>query len=159
MDRPEIDITLWNGERFSMDYAAPLNFLTGPKLSGKSRFAALLNRALPNAILLSPVRGRTGEAALELLLEHLRRPLSDYLIVDTPEEGLTPGQQRAFMAEARNYARWGLRPVFLVTGSAHICDLSLMDQLCAVVAFESDRSVPRPLWGAAAAQAGAWLAA
>ena len=47
MNGPEIDITLWNGERFVMDYIAPLNFLVGPKLSGKGRFAQLLNRRCP----------------------------------------------------------------------------------------------------------------
>ena len=53
----------WGGELFELGAIRPLNFITGPLGSGKTRFAMRLAEALPNAAFLGLERLKDGAAA------------------------------------------------------------------------------------------------
>jgi len=52
----------WGGEKFDLRNVRPLNFITGPLGSGKTRLARKIAESLPSAIYLGPERSADGEA-------------------------------------------------------------------------------------------------
>ncbi|MBC9033272.1 MerR family transcriptional regulator [Sphingomonas sp. JC676] len=142
----------WDGEWFETCDVGPLNFITGPLGSGKTRFAERLAGELPNAEFLGLDRlsnagiGRLLEedAALTARVEHMLGRLEEegaertqallalvvaleterpaILVVDMVEEGLCDTAQRALIARLR-VKPGNKRALFLMTRSSSILDL------------------------------------
>jgi len=137
----------WGGERFDLRDIRPLNYITGPLGSGKTRLARRLADVLPDAAFLGLERLENGAAispvhkatlaslveegavisdALLGLLAALESARTSILIVDMPERGLTAATQRALIAYLRRRATAGARTLFLLTRSTAILDLDAM---------------------------------
>jgi DNA-binding transcriptional MerR regulator len=144
----------WAGEWFELRDIAPLNFITGPLGSGKTRFAERLARELPEAAFLgldrlegaaaAPARAEDGALAARVrrtmdwlaeegavrseallgLVVALETESPAILVIDMVEEGLCEATQRALIASFR--VRPGpKRALFLMTRSSSILDLDL----------------------------------
>ena len=59
----------WGGERFELSDVRPLNYITGPLGSGKTRLAKCLAKTLPNAVFLGLDRLKHGGAAARAQLD------------------------------------------------------------------------------------------
>ena len=59
----------WGGERFELSDVRPLNYITGPLGSGKTRLAKCLAETLPNAVFLGLDRLKHGGAAARAQLD------------------------------------------------------------------------------------------
>jgi len=160
----------WAGEWFELRDFGPLNFITGPLGSGKTRFAERLAAELPNAFYVGRDRLSRGcvdqslrsDAALATrvaraldwlkeegaeLTEALRALVSDLendqptvLVVDMVEDGLCNATQRALMAWLR-LKRSG-RAVFLMTRSSSILDVDLVRANERVIYCPANHSPP-----------------
>jgi DNA-binding transcriptional MerR regulator len=160
----------WAGEWFELRDIPPLNFITGPLGSGKTRFAERLAAELPDAGFLGLDRraGAAGDEAepdaalaarvnrtsawlaeegadptpaLHALVVAFEREAPAVLVVDMVEEGLCEASQRALMAFLRT--RTGQkRAVFLMTRSSSILDLALVGAGDAVIYCPANHGTP-----------------
>lgn len=144
----------WAGEWFEADDIGPVNFITGPLGSGKTRFAERLAVELPDAAFLGLDRlsdasvdrlleadaelaarvertlewldeeGAQRTQALLVLIAALEAEAPAILVIDMVEEGLCDGTQRAVIAQLRLKAG-NKRALFLMTRSSAILDVDL----------------------------------
>ena len=143
----------WGGERFELREVRPLNYIIGPLGSGKTRLAVRLSEELPNAVFLGLNRLEDGPAIMARLVAdaNLKTRIDQALIwiideggtesealtallvdlevdgpavVDMVEQGLDRATQEALISHLRQRALAGARPVFLMTRSSAILDLS-----------------------------------
>lgn len=144
----------WAGEWFQARDIGPLNFITGPLGSGKTRFAERLAVELPDAVYLGLDRlsdagvsqqiekdaalaarventldwlegeGAKRTAALLALVVALEADGPAILVIDMVEEGLCDATQRALIARLR-FKLGQKRALFLMTRSSSILDIEL----------------------------------
>ena len=161
----------WGGEWFELRAIPPLNFITGPLGSGKTRFAERLAAALPDAAFLGLDRlrdptigkrldddaalaarvdgaldwleeeGAVRTEALFALVVALEADAPTMLVIDTVEDGLCDATQRAVIAYLRVRMRHRLT-LFLMTRSSSILDLHLVGVGEAVVYCPANHSPP-----------------
>jgi DNA-binding transcriptional MerR regulator len=81
----------WGGERFEMHGVRPLNYITGPLGSGKTRLAVRLAEVLPGAVLLSLERLADNGAAARARLDndHALKARVDRTLAWLIEDGAT----------------------------------------------------------------------
>jgi DNA-binding transcriptional MerR regulator len=161
----------WAGEWFEARDIGPLNFITGPLGSGKTRLAERLAVELPDASFLGLDRlsdsgiGRRLEAdadfaarveralewlheegaqrteALVALVAAIEADAPKILVVDMVEEGLCDASQRALMAWLR-LRPGNKRALFLMTRSSSILDVDLAAAGEAVFYCPANHSLP-----------------
>jgi len=152
----------WGGERFDLCDIRPLNYITGPLGSGKTRLAQRLADVLPdadflglerleNSVAIPPVHESTRASlvnagavisdALLVLLAALESERASILIVDMPERGLTEATQRALIAYLRRREA-GARTLFLLTRSTAILDLQMMTADETIIFCPANHNVP-----------------
>ena len=135
----------WGGERFELPAIKPVTYITGPLGSGKTRLAQAIAEALPDAAFIGLERLADSDAAAQARSDsHLRRLVEQganpspaltaliraieasqaaALVIDMVEQGLDQATQQVL----RRYLRsrpFGERPLFLLTRSSSILDLS-----------------------------------
>jgi DNA-binding transcriptional MerR regulator len=161
----------WAGEWFELRDIPPLNFITGPLGSGKTRFAERLALALPGGHFLGPERqhdpawaerveqdadlaarverttgwlveeGAVPTASLRALVIAIETESPEILVVDMVEEGLCEASQRAVMTFLR--VKPGRKDaVFLMTRSSAVLDLDLAGAGETVIYCPANHSVP-----------------
>ncbi|HEX3912125.1 MAG TPA: MerR family transcriptional regulator [Steroidobacteraceae bacterium] len=177
----------WGGEWFELREIRPINYIVGPLGSGKTRFAARLAAAIPNAAFLGLERskdwgataarlhsdaalksrvdqslaslideGAQDSEALRALLIALEADDPPGLVVDMIEQGLDRATQEALIIHLRQRARAGARPLFLMTRSSAILDLSATGPDEAIIFCPANHSPPihvAPYLGAAGYEA------
>jgi DNA-binding transcriptional MerR regulator len=161
----------WDGEWFELRDVPPLNFITGPLGSGKTRFAERLAAELPNGSFLSVDRlndkavgarldddtvlsgrvecalgwledeGAIRTEALLALLVALETDAPTKLVIDMAEAGLCETTQHALIAYLRLKARTNY-PLFLMTRSSSILELDLVGSREAVIYCPANHSPP-----------------
>jgi DNA-binding transcriptional MerR regulator len=161
----------WAGEWFEARDLGPLNFITGPLGSGKTRFARQLATDLPGAAFLgldrlanddigrrlrqdAALAARVGHAldwleeegadrteALLALIAAFEADGPDILVVDMVEDGLCEATQRAVIAHLRLKAM-RKRALFLMTRSSAILDMDLARSDEAVLYCPANHSPP-----------------
>ena len=161
----------WGGERFELSDVRPLNYIVGPLGSGKTRLAKRLAETLPGAIFLGLDRLEGGDAAAQLdadpalksrvdqalawivedgaiasealvaLLVGLESAGTAIVVVDMVEEGLDQSAQEALIAFLRRRGS-GARPLFLLTRSCAILDLSAVGPEEAIIFCPANHSPP-----------------
>jgi DNA-binding transcriptional MerR regulator len=161
----------WGGERFELREIRPLNYIIGPLGSGKTRLAMRLAEMLPDAAFLDLERDRTAIAprleadaalkfrvgrALECLIDEDATPSQDLtallvgveadrpavLVVDMVEQGLDQATQEALMSYLRRRALSRERPLFLMTRSSSILNLSTVGRDEAIIFCPANHSPP-----------------
>lgn len=161
----------WGGEWFELRDVRPLNFITGPLGSGKTRFAKRLAEALPDAAFLGLDRladgtiphrlaedtdlarrvertltwltedGAERSDALLALVVALESCTSTFLVVDMVEQGLGGSAQEAVISYLRT--RTGQLPtLFLMTRSSVILDLETVGRDETVIVCPANHSPP-----------------
>lgn len=135
----------WGSERFELPAIKPVTYITGPLGSGKTRLAQAIAEALPDAAFIGLERLAGSDAAVQARSDsHLRRLVEQganlspaltalilaieasqaaALVIDMVEQGLDQATQQVL----RRYLRsrpFGKRPLFLLTRSSSILDLS-----------------------------------
>ncbi len=161
----------WGGEGFELRDIPPVTYLIGPLASGKTKLAMKLAEELPNAAFLGLDRlegegagallkedaalhsrveraltwlledGATKTDALLALLLGLEAEGPDYLVIDLIEQGLDAATQRALAA----YLRQGMtraRPLFIMTRSSEILDLTAVGMGEAIILCPANHSPP-----------------
>ena len=161
----------WGGESFEMRDIRPLNYIVGPLGSGKTRLALRLSEVLPGAAFLGLDRagdggatarmdadpalglrvaqalarlvedGATASEALTALLAGLEAEGPGALVVDLVEQGLDAATQRAVAAHLRRRGSDG-RPLFLLTRSCVILDLSTVGDNESIILCPANHSPP-----------------
>jgi len=163
----------WGGERFELHDVRPLNYITGPLGSGKTRFAERLAEALPGAAFIGLDRaadrgaaalarmaadpalrssveaslawiageGAEPSEALTSILVALEAEGPDVLVVDMVEQGLDPVTQEALITYLRARGPRA-RPLFLLTRSSAILDLSAVGPDEAILYCPANHSPP-----------------
>lgn len=155
----------WGGERFELRDIRGLNYIIGPLGSGKTRLAKSIAQALPDAAFLDLERqaqvtvdpgldarvekamawlaeeGATQTAALADLLRHLEARQPAVLVVDMVEQGLDEQTQEALIAHLRRRGS-AARPLFLMTRSSAILDLTAMSPDEAIILCPANHSPP-----------------
>jgi DNA-binding transcriptional MerR regulator len=161
----------WAGEWFEIRDVPPLNFITGPLGSGKTRFAERLGANLPDASFLGLDRfseekvgrrleqdaglaarvermidwlegeGAVRTEALLALVVALEGDAPMILVVDMVEEGLCDATQRALISCLR-VKPGHKRALFLMTRSSSILDLDLARADEAVIYCPANHSLP-----------------
>lgn len=161
----------WAGERFEMRDVPPLNFITGPLGSGKTRFAERLAAALPGASFIGLDRSADSRSGAERLsdtahaarvelaltwLEEDGAQRSDALlalitaleadparavVVDLIEDNLCAATQQALIAYLRKRSPHG-RTLFLMTRSTAILDLEAVGPEEAILYCPANHSPP-----------------
>jgi DNA-binding transcriptional MerR regulator len=63
----------WGGERFELRYIRPLNYITGPLFSGKTRLARMIADNLPNTVFVGLERSGDGGADAQRRMDADRR--------------------------------------------------------------------------------------
>ena len=153
----------WGGERFELGRVRPLNYIIGPLGSGKTRLAQRLAETLPNARFLGLDRsaksnqalksrvartltwlvedGATQSDALLALISGLESEGPAILVVDMIEQGLDQPTQEALIAHLRRRAS-GARPIFMLTRSSAILDLTAVGADEAIILCPANHSPP-----------------
>lgn len=155
----------WGGERFALHDIRPLNYITGPLGSGKTRLAKCLADALGGVFLgldrrtrdddadpalksrvdrtvaLLVEDGGTQSAALTALLTHLESAEPAILVIDMLEQGLDKPTQEALIAHLRRRTPGG-QPLFFLTRSSAILDLDAVGADEAIVFCPANHSPP-----------------
>jgi DNA-binding transcriptional MerR regulator len=151
----------WGGERFELGRLRPLNYIVGPLGSGKTRLARRIAETLPNAAFLGLERSVDGvvdakvERVLAWLVEDgatLSEPLvaliavleadgPAVLVVDMIEQGLDQPTQEAVIAHRRRRGPGG-RPIFMLTRSSAILDLTAVGGDEAIIFCPANHSPP-----------------
>ncbi len=154
----------WNGERFEIAADRRIAFIVGPLGSGKTRLAQAIASALPSAAYIDLTRldrrseapscarveealewlmgdGATPSAALTALLNDLVSGAGGPMVVDMVEQGLDHDTQCALISYLRRHRR-GMGPLFLMTRSSAILDLSAMDADEAILFCPANHSPP-----------------
>jgi len=162
----------WGGERFELNEIRPLNYIIGPLGSGKTRLAMRLAEQLPDAAFLALDRvkdrnaaarleadmalkarvdrtltwlvdeGATKSEALIALLASLEAEAPAVLVVDMVEQGLDQTTQEALIALLRQRAKFGARPLFLMTRSSAILDLAAIGPDESIIFCPANHSPP-----------------
>ena len=164
----------WGGELFELRDIRPLNYITGPLGSGKTRLALRLTAAFPNGVFLgldrlndrseatatrlkadSALQSRVNQAldwltdesatrseALTALLVGLEAEGAAALVVDMVEQGLDHVTQEALIAYLRQRTKTGKRPLFLMTRSSAILDLSAIGPDEAIIFCPANHNPP-----------------
>lgn len=167
---PDSDLTVafdlpypWGGERFELGRIRPLNYIIGPLGSGKTRLAQRLAETLPNALFLGLDRsaksnpalearvartlawlmedGATESDALTTLVAGLESEGPAILVVDMIEQGLDQPTQEALIAHLRRRTS-GARPIFMLTRSNAILDLTAVGADEAIILCPANHSPP-----------------
>ncbi|CAN5389684.1 hypothetical protein BH10PSE6_BH10PSE6_07510 [soil metagenome] len=163
---PELKIAFdlpypWGGERFELGRVRPLNYIIGPLGSGKTRLAQRLAETLPNAASLGLDRSANGVAAatvertlawlvedgatvsdaLVALIAGLEADGPAVLVVDMIEQGLDQPTQEATIAHLRRRGPGG-RPIFMLTRSSAILDLTAVGTDEAIIFCPANHSPP-----------------
>ncbi|WP_072397143.1 MerR family transcriptional regulator [Hyphomicrobium sp. CS1GBMeth3] len=159
----------WGGERFELRAIGPLNYITGPLGSGKTRLAMHLADTLSNAVFLGldrltdyttvklasrtvcsrvdqalaclVERGAAPSDALIILVTALEGDDPSGLIIDMPEQGLDKATQVALISRLRERGPKA-RPLFLLTRSNAILDLDAVGTRELIVYCPANHSVP-----------------
>ena len=151
----------WGGERFEVGRVRPLNYIVGPLGSGKTRLAKRLAETLPNAVFLGLDRsvsgavaaraertlawlvedGATVTDALVALIDGLEADGPAILVVDMIEHGLDQPTQEATIAHLRRRGPGG-RPIFMLTRSSAILDLTAVGHDEAIIFCPANHSPP-----------------
>lgn len=153
----------WGGERFELGRIRPLNYVIGPLGSGKTRLAQRLAETLPNARFLGLDRsvdanpairsrvartlawlvedGATESDALVTLISGLESEGPAILVVDMIEQGLDQPTQEALIAHLRRRTS-GARPIFMLTRSSAILDLTAVGADEAIILCPANHSPP-----------------
>jgi DNA-binding transcriptional MerR regulator len=162
----------WGGERFELRDIRALNHIIGPLGSGKTIFGLRLSQALPDAGFLPMDRSaeldRTmallnADAALNakvgrisawlvedgavatkdliVLLAALEADAPSILVVDMVEQGLDQATQEALIAYLRRRGP-DARPLFLLTRSSAILDLTMVGPDEAIILCPANHSPP-----------------
>lgn len=155
----------WGGERFELRDIRALNYIIGPLGSGKTRLAMRIAETLPDAAFLDLDRsvelhrdaglddrveralawlvedGATASDALVSLLSHLEAQRPAMLVVDMVEHGLDEQTQEALIAHLRRRGT-GARPLFLMTRSSSILDMSVLGPGEAIILCPANHSPP-----------------
>lgn len=162
----------WGGERFELREIRPLNYIIGPLGSGKTRLALCLAENLPNAAFLGLDRAKAGNTAARLeadavlksrvdqtlawlidegaaesealtaLLVGLEAEGPAVLVVDLVEQGLDQATQEALIIHLRQRAKVGARPLFLMTRSSAILDLTAIGPDESIILCPANHSPP-----------------
>jgi hypothetical protein len=162
----------WGGEQLELIDIRSLNYIVGPLGSGKTRLALRLAETLPNAAFLGLDRLAEGgiaartrydaDPALKSRVDQILNWLVDEgacvsdalvalivgletegpatLIVDMVEQGLDQDTQEAVSAHLRQRADG--RPIFLLTRSSAILDLSAVGSDEAIILCPANHSPP-----------------
>ena len=158
----------WGGERFVLRDIRALNYIVGPLGSGKTRLARAIAEALPDAAFIGMERpadaarrdadpalkskvdrtlawlieeGATMSESLIALLVALKSDAPAVLVVDMVEQGLDQPSQEALMAHLRGRGP-GARPLFLLTRSCVILDLSVVGPDETIILCPANHSPP-----------------
>lgn len=151
----------WGGERFELGQIRALNYIIGPLGSGKTRLAQRLAETLPNAAFLGLDRsasgavtakveqtmawlvedGATTSDALLALVAGLEAEGPDILVIDLIEQGLDQPTQEATIAHLRRRGP-ASRPVFMLTRSSSILDLTAVGSDEAIIFCPANHSPP-----------------
>ncbi len=153
----------WGGERFELRDIRALNYIIGPLGSGKTRLAQRLAETLPNALFLGLDRsvkadpaprsrvartlawlmedGATESDMLIALISGLESEGPAILVVDMIEQGLDQPTQEALIAHLRRRTS-GSRPIFMLTRSSAILDLTSVGVDEAIILCPANHSPP-----------------
>jgi DNA-binding transcriptional MerR regulator len=151
----------WGGERFEVGRVRALNCIVGPLGSGKTRLAKRLAETLPHAAFLGLDRSVNGAAdakvertlawlvedgatvsdALIALIAGLEADGPAVLVVDLIERGLDQASQEATIAHLRRRGPGG-RPIFMLTRSSAILDLTAVGSDEAIIFCPANHSPP-----------------
>ena len=129
----------WAGERFELRDIRPINYIVGPLGSGKTRFAQRLAESLPGASFLGLNR-LEGTDPLTALLRGLQA--AGPVVVDMVEQGLDRSTQEALIGDLRERAQSGVRPLFLMTRSSSILNLTAVGPHEAILYCPPNHSPP-----------------
>ena len=154
----------WGGERFEMRDIRPLNYIIGPLGSGKTRLAMRIAETLPGAVFLGLDRaagpvdpahrsrmdqtlawliedGAVESDALTALIAGLESAGEGALVIDLIEQGLDQPTQEALIAHLRRRGP-ARRPIFVLTRSSSILDLTAMTADEAIILCPANHSPP-----------------
>jgi DNA-binding transcriptional MerR regulator len=160
----------WGGERFELRDIRGLNYIIWPLGSGKTRLAQRIAETLPGAAFLGPDRdaanarrrldselalrlrvdrtmawlledGAEQSDALVALLAGLESDHASAVVVDVVERGLNQSTQEALVAFLRRRPP-GSRPIFLLTRSSAILDLSAVGGDETIILCPANHSPP-----------------
>lgn len=149
----------WGGETFALRVIRPLTYIVGPLGSGKTRLARRIAETLPGAHLIGPERRPTGDpdiaealaalledgatvsADLRALLEGLAKAEPAAFVIDMVEQGLDQSTQEAVIAHLRRGGGGG-RPIFMMTRSSAVLDLSSVTEAEAILFCPANHSPP-----------------
>ncbi|MBN3761847.1 MerR family transcriptional regulator [Burkholderia sp. Ac-20365] len=160
----------WGGEWFELRDIRPLNYIIGSLGSGKTRLARRLAQTLEGAVFLGLDRlddqsaaltmddglrsrvdqvlawlvdeGARASTALTTLLAALESEAPHALIVDMIEQDLDRSTQEALIVYLRHRAKTARRPLFMLTRSSAILDLSLVGPDEAITLCPANHSPP-----------------
>lgn len=153
----------WGGERFELPAVKAITYITGPLGSGKTRLARAIAEALPDAAFIEMERqpgdrpcsepavkahldrlageGANLSPALTALILAMETTPAKALVVDMVEQGLDQATQQAL----RRYLKGrplGDRPLFLLTRSSSILDLTDISPDEAILYCPANHDVP-----------------
>lgn len=154
----------WGGERFELRDARPLTYIIGPLGSGKTRLAQRLAETLPDAVFVGLERpameadaalrsrvdqvlawlvedGATPSDVLVGLLTVLEAETPAVLAIDMIEQDLDQPTQEALIAHLRRRGP-GARPIFMLTRSSAILDLTAVGPDEAIILCPANHSPP-----------------
>jgi DNA-binding transcriptional MerR regulator len=161
----------WGGERFELRGIRPLNYITGPLFSGKTRLAHAIADNLPATTFVgldrsasddAPSRmssdrelasrvnqalswmvedGATASRALLVLIAIFQADNRRNLVIDMVEQGLDQPTQEALIAYLRAHVSLS-RSIFLLTRSSAILDLAAVGADESIILCPANHSPP-----------------